>query len=143
MNPKAELECATHGAGYQTFVCEHLVAVPAQAWFSDTPMSRTGGPMPGAPHATFSFWNKGVERQERIEAEDKAPLPSLLRDASLPRTNCKSDALIVGRLPKERRGLCPGDSRGGCHHMARAALIRSAGFQSDRGGRRGWRGPCR
>jgi len=29
-----QLDCATHGAGFQTFVCEHLIANPAQEWFS-------------------------------------------------------------------------------------------------------------
>jgi hypothetical protein len=29
-----QLDCATHGAGFQTFVCEHLAANPAQEWFS-------------------------------------------------------------------------------------------------------------
>jgi hypothetical protein len=29
-----QIECATHGGGFETFVCEHLVANPAQKWFS-------------------------------------------------------------------------------------------------------------
>lgn len=29
-----KLDCATHGSGFETFVCEHLVSNPAQEWFS-------------------------------------------------------------------------------------------------------------
>jgi hypothetical protein len=29
-----QVECATHGSGFQTFVCEHLLSNPAQEWFS-------------------------------------------------------------------------------------------------------------
>jgi Family of unknown function (DUF6882) len=32
-----QVKCDAHGVGYQTFVCEHLVAVPTQTWFSDEP----------------------------------------------------------------------------------------------------------
>jgi hypothetical protein len=31
--PKSTM-CATHGSGFQTFVCEHLISDPAQKWFS-------------------------------------------------------------------------------------------------------------
>jgi hypothetical protein len=31
------IECVTHGKGISTFVCEHLVADPAQVWFSSEP----------------------------------------------------------------------------------------------------------
>lgn len=30
-----QIECATHGNGFSTYVCEHLVANPAQEWFSE------------------------------------------------------------------------------------------------------------
>lgn len=39
-----ELECGTHGVGYQTFVCEHLFADPAQTWFSDDPTESSNWP---------------------------------------------------------------------------------------------------
>ena len=31
--PKS-VECTTHGSGFQTFVCEHLISNPGQKWFS-------------------------------------------------------------------------------------------------------------
>jgi hypothetical protein len=31
------VECETHGAGTQTFLCEHLAVQPRQKWFSDAP----------------------------------------------------------------------------------------------------------
>ena len=36
-NSREQVKCDTHGVGYQAFACDHLVAVPAQAWFSDDP----------------------------------------------------------------------------------------------------------
>jgi hypothetical protein len=30
-----QTECATHGKGFETFVCEHLISNPAQEWFSE------------------------------------------------------------------------------------------------------------
>jgi len=61
-------------AGYQTFVCEHLVAVPGASFgFRTTPMSRTGGPMPGAPHATFFFLEQG-EWNDKNESKLKIKL---------------------------------------------------------------------
>jgi hypothetical protein len=32
---RQQVNCETHGVGYQTYVCEHLIAAPAQTWFSD------------------------------------------------------------------------------------------------------------
>jgi hypothetical protein len=29
------LDCPTHGSGFETFICEHLVSDPAQEWFSE------------------------------------------------------------------------------------------------------------
>jgi hypothetical protein len=29
-----QVKCDKHGVGYQTYVCEHLIAVPSQTWFS-------------------------------------------------------------------------------------------------------------
>jgi hypothetical protein len=29
------LDCPTHGSGFETFVCEHLLSNPAQEWFSE------------------------------------------------------------------------------------------------------------
>jgi hypothetical protein len=34
---RAQIECATHGNAFQTFVCEHLALNPAQKWFSQEP----------------------------------------------------------------------------------------------------------
>jgi hypothetical protein len=30
-----QIKCSTHGGGYSTYVCEHLISNPAQQWFSD------------------------------------------------------------------------------------------------------------
>ena len=32
-----EVKCETHGVGFSTYVCEHLVSDPAQEWFSSEP----------------------------------------------------------------------------------------------------------
>jgi hypothetical protein len=32
---RPQIKCDAHGEGYQTYVCEHLVEVPEQTWFSD------------------------------------------------------------------------------------------------------------
>jgi hypothetical protein len=32
-----QIECSTHGKGYQTYVCEHLISNPVQEWFSEDP----------------------------------------------------------------------------------------------------------
>jgi hypothetical protein len=34
---RPEVQCSAHGRGLSTYVCEHLVANPAQSWFSDEP----------------------------------------------------------------------------------------------------------
>jgi hypothetical protein len=31
------VQCPTHGSGFETFVCEHLVSDPAQRWYSQDP----------------------------------------------------------------------------------------------------------
>jgi hypothetical protein len=35
--PKKHIECSTHGAANETFVCEHILSNPAQQWFSEKP----------------------------------------------------------------------------------------------------------
>lgn len=32
-----EVECSDHGRGFATYICEHLLANPAQPWFSNKP----------------------------------------------------------------------------------------------------------
>jgi hypothetical protein len=73
MNPKAELECATHGAGYQTFVCEHLVAVPAQAWFSDDPDESNRWPDAWCAACNIFFLEQG-EWNDKNESKLKIKL---------------------------------------------------------------------
>jgi hypothetical protein len=34
---RSEVECSDHGRGFATYICEHLVANPAQPWFSNKP----------------------------------------------------------------------------------------------------------
>jgi hypothetical protein len=41
---RQQIECGTHGTGYETFVCEHLIATPAQTWFSDDPSESSQWP---------------------------------------------------------------------------------------------------
>ena len=43
---RAEIKCASHTAGFETFVCQHLVENPSQEWFSDT--STESNPWPDA-----------------------------------------------------------------------------------------------
>lgn len=33
--PQGQIACQTHGTGYETFVCDHLMSNPAQLWFSE------------------------------------------------------------------------------------------------------------
>ncbi len=39
-----QVECATHGSGFQTYVCEHLISNPAQKWFSSEPDDKNKWP---------------------------------------------------------------------------------------------------
>lgn len=36
-NASDQIECTTHGSGFQTYVCEHLISNPTQEWFSADP----------------------------------------------------------------------------------------------------------
>ena len=37
LQDKAKIDCDWHGRGYATYICEHLLAQPAQKWFSNAP----------------------------------------------------------------------------------------------------------
>lgn len=67
-----ELECSTHGVGYQTFVCEHLVADPAQVWFSNDPTDSNHWPDAWCTACNDLFlqqgeWNDKNESNLRIK----------------------------------------------------------------------------
>jgi hypothetical protein len=40
----SQIECSSHGVGYEAFVCEHLMSNPAQIWFSDDPTEENQWP---------------------------------------------------------------------------------------------------
>lgn len=65
------VRCSTHGEGFATFVCEHLVRRPKQRWFSDYPSKRE--PRPDASCAACNHrylrngkWTKGIAKHIKI-----------------------------------------------------------------------------
>jgi hypothetical protein len=67
-----QLDCATHGAGLQTFVCEHLIANPAQQWFSGEATNENKWPDAWCAACDAFFqqegeWNKTNESNVKIK----------------------------------------------------------------------------
>lgn len=65
------IKCDTHGKGFATYICEHLLANPAQKWFSKEPSE--GNPWPDAWCAGCESlfqeqgeWNEKNESQRKI-----------------------------------------------------------------------------
>jgi hypothetical protein len=69
----AQTECATHGNGFQTFVCEHLASNPSQEWFSDEPSD--SNQWPDAWCATCEgFFQEEGEWNDKNESKMKIKL---------------------------------------------------------------------
>jgi hypothetical protein len=67
-----EVECATHGKGFQTFACEHLISNPAQKWFSSEPDEKQKWPDAWCATCNVFFeqeneWNEKNESNTTIK----------------------------------------------------------------------------
>ncbi len=73
--PKAaeQIQCATHGSGFSTFVCQHLAADPAQRWFSATANDENKWPDAWCAFCNIFFEQEG-EWNEKNESKMSAKL---------------------------------------------------------------------
>ena len=67
-----QLDCAAHGAGFQTFACEHLVENPSQEWFSGEATNKTKWPDAWCAACDVFFqqageWNGNNESKMKIK----------------------------------------------------------------------------
>ena len=69
-----KLECSTHGSGFETFVCEHLVSNPAQEWFSREPDDDHHWPDARREAVTFFFSKNQGNGNANNEAKTKIKL---------------------------------------------------------------------
>ena len=68
-----QIQCSTHGVGYQSYVCEHLLSNPAQEWFSESPSE--GNRWPDAWCATCNrFFQEEGEWNDKNESKIRAKL---------------------------------------------------------------------
>ncbi len=67
------IRCDTHGPGFSTYVCEHLVANPAQEWFSSDPTEDNKWPDAWCA-ACDVFFQQEAEWNERNEGKMKIKL---------------------------------------------------------------------
>jgi len=65
--------CTTHGAGFSTYVCEHLLANPAQKWFSSEPSEEIRWPDAWCASCNAHFQEEG-EWNDRNQAKLKIQL---------------------------------------------------------------------
>ena len=73
-SPASEkVECATHGSGFQTFVCEHLISNAAQEWFSSEPDEENKWPDAWCSACDVFFQEQG-EWNEKNESKSKIKL---------------------------------------------------------------------
>ena len=68
-----KVECGTHGSGFQTFVCEHLISNPAQEWFSSEPDDENKWPDAWCAACNTFFQQEG-EWTEKNESNIKIKL---------------------------------------------------------------------
>jgi hypothetical protein len=69
---RAKITCASHAAGFQTFVCQHLAEDPLQQWFSDTPSESNPWPDAWCKICNEAFkeqgeWNDQNEGRMKIK----------------------------------------------------------------------------
>lgn len=67
------VKCATHGSGFETFACEHLISNPAQEWFFDETDNETKWPDAWCAACNTLFQQEG-EWNERNESNVKIKL---------------------------------------------------------------------
>ena len=70
---QTQIECSTHGTGFAAFICEHLVANPAQKWFSAEPDENNHWPDAWCALCNILFEEEG-EWREKSEAKLKIKL---------------------------------------------------------------------
>ena len=68
----ATVECPTHGRGFPSYLCEHLVADPAQPWFSDEPSAENRWPDAWCSVCDAIFlqegeWNERTSERIRVK----------------------------------------------------------------------------
>jgi len=68
-----KIECATHGDGFATYACEHLVANPVQEWFSSEPDETNKWPDAWCATCDVFFQEEG-EWNEKNESKIKIKL---------------------------------------------------------------------
>jgi uncharacterized protein DUF6882 len=64
---REQLECATHGSGFKTYVCKHLVSDPAKEWFSSEADEKNKWPDAWCS-ACDAFFQQEGEWNERNES---------------------------------------------------------------------------
>jgi hypothetical protein len=67
------MKCATHGSGFETFACEHLISNPAQMWFSETPNTENKWPDAWCAACNVFFEHEG-EWNDKNESNAKIKL---------------------------------------------------------------------
>jgi hypothetical protein len=69
---KAKIDCSRHGRGYATYISEHLLAQPAQDWFSNTPAEEDPWPDAWCASCEILFqeqgeWSRANEKKANIK----------------------------------------------------------------------------
>lgn len=67
---KSQIECASHGQAFSTYICEHLAANPCQEWFSRDPEESNPWPDAWCKQCDIEFQEQG-EWNERNEGKVK------------------------------------------------------------------------
>ena len=68
-----EVTCTKHGSGFNTYVCEHLIANPAQEWFSDRATEKNRWPDAWCAACNVHFLEQG-EWNDKNESKIKIKL---------------------------------------------------------------------
>jgi len=65
-----EVECSDHGRGFATFICEHLLANPAQPWFSNEPDEEEPRPDAWCASCEALFLEQGEWNEENVSLRE-------------------------------------------------------------------------
>jgi hypothetical protein len=57
---RKQIQCSTHETGYETYICEHLLAEPKQEWFSDSPTEVNQWPDAWCAKCDAAFQEEGA-----------------------------------------------------------------------------------
>jgi len=63
----ATVECSVHGRGFPAYLCEHLAAEPAQAWFSEEPSAENRWPDAWCARCDAVYLEEGEWNQRASE----------------------------------------------------------------------------